>query len=111
MRIFKRLELLVAMLLIVSFAPGCSTLTGRSTGRYVDDQTITAKVKSKLVEAKTSNLTRVGVKAISGTVYLQGVVESEQDRAIAEDLTRRVPEVVSVVNQLQVNPTGSASPR
>lgn len=86
-------------------------MTGRSTGRYVDDQTIVGKVKSKLVADKTSNLTRVGVKVNSGVVYLEGVVDSEQDRAIAEDLTRSVPEVLSVVNQLQVNPTGSASPR
>ena len=60
---------------------------------------------------KTSNLTRAGVKVNSGVVYLEGVVDSEQDRAIAEDLTRSVPEVLSVVNQLQVSPTGSASPR
>ena len=90
---------------------GCQTLTGRSTGRFVDDQTIVGKVKSKLVADKTSNLTRVGVKVNSGVVYLEGVVDSEQERAIAEDLTRSVPEVLSVVNQLQVNPTGSASPR
>ena len=111
MRISTTLKLLVALLLIVSFAPGCQTMTGRSTGRYVDDQTIVGKVKSKLVAEKTSNLTRVGVKVNSGVVYLEGVVDSEQDRAIAEDLTRSVPEVLSVVNQLQVNPTGSASPR
>jgi osmotically-inducible protein OsmY len=51
------------------------------------------------------------VKVNSGVVDLEGVVDSEQHRAIAEDLTRSVPEVLSVVNQLQVNPTGSASPR
>jgi osmotically-inducible protein OsmY len=111
MRISPTLRLLVGLLLLVSFAPGCQTLTGRSSGRYVDDQTIIGKVKSKLVADKTSNLTRVAVKAVNGIVYLEGVVDSEADRATAENLTRSVPEVLSVVNQLQVNPTGSASPR
>src|SRR4029434_10550704 len=111
MRISTTLKLLVPLLLIVSFTPGCQTLTGRSTGRYVDDQTITGKVKSKLTAEKASNLTRVAVKVNSGVVYLEGVVDSEQDRATAENLTRSVPEVLNVVNQLQVNPTGAASPR
>jgi osmotically-inducible protein OsmY len=111
MRISTTLKLLVALLLVGSFASGCQTLTGRSTGRYVDDQTITAKVKSSLTEDKTSNLTRIGVKTVDGVVYLQGVVDSEQDRAIVEDRTRRVPDVVNVVNQLQVSGTGAASTR
>jgi hypothetical protein len=51
MRISTTLKLLVPLL---SFAPGCQTMTGRSTGRYVDDQTIVGKVKSKLVADKTS---------------------------------------------------------
>jgi osmotically-inducible protein OsmY len=42
---------------------------------------------------------------------LQGVVDSEQDRAIAEDRARRVPDVINVVNQLQVSGTGAASTR
>jgi osmotically-inducible protein OsmY len=111
MRISTTLRLLVALLLLGSFTSGCQSLTGRSTGRYVDDQTITAKVKSSLTEDKTSNLTRIGVKTVDGVVYLQGVVDSEQDRATAEDLARRVQNVVSVVNQLQVSGTGAASTR
>jgi osmotically-inducible protein OsmY len=111
MRISTALRLLVALLLVGSVASGCQSLTGRSTGRYVDDQTITAKVKSSLTEDKTSNLTRIGVKTNDGVVYLQGVVDSEQDRAIAENRARRVPDVINVVNQLQVSGTGAASTR
>src|SRR6059036_842291 len=48
--------------------------TGRSTGRFVDDQSITASVKAKLVADKAANLTRVGVKTVNGTVYLTGSV-------------------------------------
>ncbi len=111
MRVSTTLRLLVGLLLLGSFTAGCQTLTGRSTGRYVDDQTITGKVKTSLTEDKTSNLTRIGVKTVDGVVYLEGVVDSEQDRAVAEDRTRRVPDVINVVNQLQVSGSGAASTR
>jgi osmotically-inducible protein OsmY len=111
MRSLSTLKILVALLLIASLAPACGTLTGRSTGRYVDDQNITGKVKAGLTQEKTSNLTRIAVKTIDGVVYLEGVVDTEADRATAESIARRVPEALNVVNQLQVKTTGSALPR
>jgi len=111
MRVFPTAKLLIALLLVASFAAGCTSLTGRSTGRYVDDQNITGKVKTELTKDKTSNLTRIGVKTNEGVVYLEGVVDSEAARARAEEIARRVPQVVRVVNQLQVNTPPSALPR
>ena len=111
MRVFSTAKLLIALLLVASFAPGCTTLTGRSTGTYVDDQNITGQIKTELTKDKTANLTRIGVKANDGVVYLEGVVDSEADRARAEEIARRVPQVVRVVNQLQVNTPPAALPR
>ena len=51
------------------------------------------------------------MKTNDGVVYLEGVVDSEADRARAEAIARRVPQVVSVVNQLQVSTPPSALPR
>src|SRR5262245_58115538 len=111
MRVFSTAKLLIALLLLASFAPGCTTLTGRSTGRYVDDQSITGKVKARLTQDKASNFTRIAVKTIDGVVYLEGVVDSEADRATAENIARGVPEAMQVVNQLQVSAPPSALPR
>ena len=111
MRVFSTAKLLIALLVTVAFVSGCTATTGRSTGRYIDDQSITGKVKTELTKDKTSNLTRIAVKTNSGVVYLEGVVDSEADRARAEQITRRVPEVLSVVNQLQVSTPPSALPR
>jgi hyperosmotically inducible protein len=111
MRISTPLRLLVVLLLIAFLAPACQSMTGRSAGRYVDDQTITAKVKSKLVGDKASNLTRVGVTTVNGVVHLDGVVDSVQDKVAVEETARTVDGVVNVVNQLQVSGTGAASPR
>jgi hyperosmotically inducible protein len=102
---------LVALVMLLAFAAGCESMTGRSTGRYIDDKTINAQVKTKLVGEKASNLTRIGVNTINGVVQLDGVVDSVRDKIMAEELARQVKGVTNVVNQLQVNSSGSASPR
>ena len=111
MRISTRFKVIAAVLLIMFLAPACQSMTGRSAGRYIDDKTITAKVKSKIVGEKTSNLTRVGVNTVNGVVHLDGVVDSVNDKVVAEEIARRVDGVTNVVNQLQISATGAASPR
>lgn len=111
MRTATMSRLMVSLLLIVFLAPACQSMTGRSAGRFIDDKTITAKVKGKLVADKGSNLTRVGVTTVNGVVHLDGVVDSVRDKVMAEEMARAVDGVVNVVNQLQIKGTGSASPR
>jgi hyperosmotically inducible periplasmic protein len=92
-----------AMLLVLVMATAaCESMTGKSAGTNVDDATITASVKSKLVADKAANLTRVDVDTNSGTVYLNGTVESPEQKARAEQLARQAQGVKSVVNNLQV---------
>ncbi len=110
MRLRSTLELVVALLLVVAFMPGCRSMTGRSAGRYIDDKTITAEVKAKLVRDKTTNLTRIGVTTVNGIVHLDGAVDAVNDKVRAEEIARTVDGVTNVVNNLQVTST-SASPR
>jgi len=86
---------------------GCQSMTGRSAGRFVDDETITTKVKAKLVADKATNLTRVTVNTVNGTVHLGGVVDTPDQKAHAQELAREVQGVQRVVNELQVNPQPS----
>ena len=93
----------VAVLLAVVLATAaCETMTGKSAGTNIDDATITATVKSKLVAEKVSNLIRVDVDTNSGTVYLNGTVESAEQKTRAEQLAWQAKGVKSVVNNLQV---------
>jgi hyperosmotically inducible protein len=93
----------VAVLLAVALATAaCESMTGKSAGTNIDDATITATVKSKLVAEKASNLTRVDVDTNSGTVYLNGTVESAEQKTRAEQLAWQAKGVKSVVNNLQV---------
>jgi hyperosmotically inducible protein len=93
----------VASLLVLAMAfTACQSMTGKSAGRTVDDATITASVKSKLVAEKASNLTRVDVDTNNGTVYLNGTVDSPEQKTRAEQLAWQASGVKSVVNNLQV---------
>jgi hyperosmotically inducible periplasmic protein len=95
-------RMVAGLLVLVAFVAGCTSTTGKSTGATIDDATITASVKSKLVADKASNLTRVDVDTNNGTVYLNGTVESPEQKSRAEQLAWQASGVKTVVNNLQV---------
>ena len=80
----KPILLSLALTMILSIA-GCTSMTGQSTGQYVDDRTITASVKSKLVAERAANLTRVNVDTTNHVVSLN-VWSSRLNKTAAEDL-------------------------
>jgi hyperosmotically inducible periplasmic protein len=98
-RVVPSAAVIVAILVLVV---GCQTLTGKSAGTNVDDTAVTASVKARLVADKPANLTRVDVDTNQGTVYLNGMVDSPEQRARAEQLAWQSKGVKAVVNNLQV---------
>jgi hyperosmotically inducible protein len=98
----RSFKTLAVVLMLVALAAGCRAMTGKTAGETVDDASITASVKSKLVADKASNLTRVDVDTNNGTVYLNGSVETPEQKARAEQLAWQASGVKSVVNNLQV---------
>ena len=101
---FSSFWLSVASMLLAIFlsSSGCTSLTGETAGEYVDDSTITATVKSKLVGEKAANLTRVDVDTTKQVVSLNGIVESADQKQRAEQLAMQVKGVKRVQNNLQV---------
>jgi len=95
----KLSSIVLAGLLLIG---GCTSMTGETAGQYVDDSTITASVKAKLVGEKTANLTRIDVDTTNQVVSLTGIVESPDQKARAEQLASQVSGVKSVKNNLQV---------
>jgi osmotically-inducible protein OsmY len=100
----KPIILSIALALLLSVA-GCASMTGQTTGQYVDDSTITASVKTKLVADKLANFTRVDVDTTNKVVSLNGVVESPDQKARAEQLAMQVSGVSRVENHLQIQET------
>ena len=106
-------RLIVLAALVLALGVGCRSLTGRPLGRWVDDHAITAAVKTRLAAVRMSTLTRINVDTYDGTVYLSGIVDSEDTKRRAEIVTRAVDHVDQVVVNLQVqngSSLGAASP-
>jgi osmotically-inducible protein OsmY len=94
---------------IISFAAACAaTPTRESTGGYVDDSTITAKIKADLLQDNKLTASDVHVKTYKGVVDLSGFVNRESDISEAGIVAERVSGVTSVHNNLIVK--GAVAP-
>jgi len=98
----RKLQSIALMMALLGIFPGCQALTGETLGENIDDATITTTVKAKLAADKGSSLIRVQVDTDRGLVQLSGVVQSAGDQSRAEQITRAVSGVKSVVNNLQL---------
>lgn len=86
---------------------GCSTSgteRHQSVGSYMDDATITTRVKAALAEAKDVRVTQVNVETYQGVVQLSGFVDTEAEMRRAAEVTRGVSGVKSVKNDIHVKP-------
>jgi len=94
----------VAIFIAAVFAAalaGCAG-AGVKTGQYVDDSTITAKVKTELLNAENLPVTKIHVETLHGTVKLSGFVTSETQKRRAEVIARDVEGVKGVDNGLMI---------
>ncbi len=88
---------------MLPFTSGCaSTPTEESTGEYVDDSTITAKVKAALVHDPVVKALDVKVETFKGVVQLSGFVNTELEKTQAGNLALTVKGVTSVKNDVVV---------
>lgn len=100
-------NLTVAAIIAVSalFSAGCAVTSGQSTtGEYVDDATITTRVKTRFAEDKAVAASRIQVETLKGVVQLSGFAVSETERQRAAQLAAAVPGVKQVQNSIIVRP-------
>jgi osmotically-inducible protein OsmY len=91
------------------YVPSTRSSQERSFGEVVDDATITATVKSKLLWSKNTEGLQMNVDTTNGKVTLSGDAESEDAKALAATMAENTRGVVSVDNRLVVNSTKPAS--
>ena len=90
---------------------GCSVTRGQqSAGSYIDDKTITGKVKTALLKDSTVKGTDVDVTTFNAAVQLSGFVETQEQKDRAGELARQVTGVQQVHNNLIVQ-TGRSGDR
>lgn len=89
----------------VLMSTGCAVVRDQQTvGAYVDDATITARVKAKFAEDKTVSAMAVGVETLNGVVQLAGFAKSADEKAAAERIARSTSGVKAVQNALVIRP-------
>lgn len=93
---------IAASLVILS---GCAVTRGQETvGAYVDDATITTKVKTRFVDNKNVDAASIKVETLNGTVLLSGFAKNATEKATAETIARDTSGVRSVRNEIAVRP-------
>ena len=98
-----RAGIVAAGLLALAPIAGCApTPTSESTGQYVDDSTITTKVKAALVDDAGLKAFDIHVVTYKGVVQLSGFVDTPQTVAHATDVAQKIGGVQSVRNDLIV---------
>ncbi len=73
-----------------------------STESLFSDSWITTKIKSSLLDDRVVSGFSIHVETVDGRVYLQGIVESSEQRYRAKDIARSTSGVTAIVDLLQV---------
>lgn len=98
----------VAAVLAVSAVLGVSacapTATRQSSGEYVDDAAITARVKGALLNEPNVKATAINVETYRGVVSLSGFVDSQDMASKALSKAKSVSGVREVKNDMRVKP-------
>ena len=82
---------------------GCAVMRDQeSVGAYVDDATLTTRVKAKFAENPVVSMMSITVETMKGTVQLSGFAKTSDEKATAERLARQTSGVVSVRNDIIV---------
>jgi hyperosmotically inducible periplasmic protein len=102
MRSAMKFVALAATTLLV--ATGCNVMRGQqSASDYVDDTTLTARVKAAIMDDNQVKGTNFNVDVYQGKVTLSGVTDSREEAKRAEQIARQTPGVKSVESAIRVS--------
>ncbi|WP_316013873.1 BON domain-containing protein [Roseobacter sp. HKCCA0434] len=87
-------------------AGAMSAAQTRSTGEALTDAEIKLRINDALFQRDSTLFSRVQTSVTEGRVVLLGAVADGQERMLAEEVTRAIPEVREVTNELVVADRG-----
>jgi hyperosmotically inducible protein len=73
-----------------------------TTGQVIDDATVTATVKAKLIDDTSTKAHEINVETQNGIVQLTGFADSMASKSRAAELARSVDGVADVKNDIQI---------
>lgn len=101
MKRFNPYYYLLFLAVFLTAIAGCaSSGTQRSTGEYIDDAAITAKVKAAILNDPKTKVLEIKVETYRGEVQLSGFVSSQEEADRAIELAHGVKGVTSVKNNM-----------
>lgn len=98
----KHLRILLLAALSALAVACAGTETKSSTGEYIDDSVITAKVKTALLNSPKVSGLSIEVETFRGEVQLSGFADTKEEREEAAKLAKSVPGVRAVRNDIRV---------
>jgi osmotically-inducible protein OsmY len=98
----RSLSTVVCLLTMITLMGCAGNRYRESTGEYVDDSTITAKVKAALVADPVVKAAEVNVETFKHVVQLSGFVDSKEQEERAIQVARGVRGVKEVRSSLIV---------
>lgn len=102
MKRFNRISALLAAIALLGIVGCASTAKQESTGQYVDDTTITTKVKAAILNDPTLKSAEINVETFKGRVQLSGFVSSKANIDQAVIVAQAVGGVTSVRNDMRL---------
>jgi hyperosmotically inducible periplasmic protein len=102
---YVSLALAAAAALAAVQTSGCAVARDQqSVGSYIDDATLTTRVKGKFAENTTVSAMSIAVETLKGEVQLSGFAKSAAEKTMAGELARNTSGVRSVKNDIVVRP-------
>ncbi|GAB62522.1 MAG: BON domain-containing protein [Candidatus Jettenia sp.] len=99
----KSLARYMIVFVFVAAMIGCAgSKNQRSTGEYIDDATITTKIKSAFASDPVVDALDIKVKTFRGNVQLSGFADTSEQAVRAEEIAEGVEGVESVENDIIV---------
>jgi osmotically-inducible protein OsmY len=102
MKSLKHVYTLLAAFAIATTLGCAATAKSESTGEYVDDVAITAKVKKDIFDEPSLKSAEINVETFKGVVQLSGFVSSQANVNTATVVAKNVSGVKSVKNDMRV---------
>ncbi len=94
-----------ALLAAGALVAGCSTMQSEQPfGGYVDDASISARIRSEMAADKNMNLASITVETTSGSVLLSGFARGLLEKQTAESIAVKIKGVSQVKNEIALRP-------
>ena len=98
----KVIFMAVLMVFGLALFSGCASITGRTTGEYIDDSNITTQANGIIIKEPDAGYWKIDVSSIQGNVVLDGFIHDKkaEERIVAK--IRQINGVKSVKSNLKV---------